>query len=96
MKHYGILSVMMLVAMMSLMTSCSESAKLEKAAKEQMETTFKEMARDPSSVQLSNIETVYSDDSLCILHCDFCLFLISLDSFHRVKLNCLSTLFNSY
>ena len=71
MKHYGILSVMMLVAMMSLMTSCSESAKLEKAAKEQMETTFKEMARDPSSVQLSNIETVYSDDSLCILHCDF-------------------------
>lgn len=71
MKHYGILSVMMLVAMMSLMTSCSESAKLEKAAKEQMETTFKEMARDPSSVQLSNIETVYGDDSLCILHCDF-------------------------
>lgn len=62
----------MLSAMaMSLMTSCSKSAKLEKAAKEQMEATFKEMARDPSSVSLSNIETVYSDDSLCILHCDF-------------------------
>ena len=64
--------MLMLSAMaMSLMTSCSKSAKLEKAAKEQMEATFKEMARDPSSVSLSNIETVYSDDSLCILHCDF-------------------------
>ena len=62
----------MLSAMaMSLMTSCSKSAKLEKVAKEQMEATFKEIARDPSSVSLSNIETVYSDDSLCILHCDF-------------------------
>lgn len=67
-----VLSILMLSAMaMSLMTSCSKSAKLEKAAKEQMEATFKEMARDPSSVSLSNIETVYSDDSLCILHCDF-------------------------
>ncbi|WP_028904409.1 hypothetical protein [Prevotella sp. P6B4] len=72
MKHMKVLSILMLSAMaMSLMTSCSKSAKLEKAAKEQMEATFKEMARDPSSVSLSNIETVYSDDSLCILHCDF-------------------------
>jgi hypothetical protein len=62
----------MLAAMTTpFMTSCSESAKLEKTAKEQMEATFKEIARDPSSVSLSNIETVYSDDSLCILHCDF-------------------------
>ena len=62
---------MLSALMLSLITSCSQSAKLEKAAKEQMEATFTELARDPSSVQLSNIETVYSDDSLCILHCDF-------------------------
>ena len=72
MKHLKFMSKFMLAVMtLSFVTSCSESAKLEKAAKEQMEATFKEMARDPSSVSLSNIETVYSDDSLCILHCDF-------------------------
>lgn len=70
-KTYLFLAMMMSIAFVSLMTSCSKSAKLEKAAKEQMEATFKEMARDPSSVILSNIETVYSDDSLCIIHCDF-------------------------
>lgn len=72
MKTLKILSTTMLATMVILLvTSCSQSAKLEKAAKEQMEATFTELARDPSSVQLSNIETVYSDDSLCILHCDF-------------------------
>lgn len=71
MKPFKVLSILMLVVMMALMASCSKSAKLKKAAKEQMENTFKEMARDPSSVNVSNIEAVYSDDSLCILHCDF-------------------------
>lgn len=72
MKQIKVLGKLMLATMMVLfMASCSESAKLEKAAKEQMEATFKEMARDPSSVKLSNIETIYSDDSLCVLHCDF-------------------------
>ena len=72
MKCVKSLSILMLaIMMMPFMSSCSKSAKLEKAAKAQMEATFKEMARDPSSVNLSNIETIYSDDSLCILHCDF-------------------------
>lgn len=71
MKRLRVLSMLMLASMsMPFMTSCSESAQMERAAKEQMEATFKEMARDPSSVNLSNIETVYSDDSLCIIHCD--------------------------
>ena len=66
------LSIWMFVFMLFLaITSCSESAKLENAAKEQMLSTFKEIARDPSSVNVSNVETVYSNDSLCILHCDF-------------------------
>lgn len=72
MKHFKTLSLLMLTAIaMPFLTSCSENIKFENTAKEQMEATFKEMARDPSSVSLSNIETVYSDDSLCILHCDF-------------------------
>lgn len=72
MKQIKIWSILMLAVMMILsIESCSESAKLEKTAKEQMEATFKEMARDPSSVSISNIETVFCDDSLCIIHCDF-------------------------
>ena len=51
--------------------SCSQKSKLESMAKDQMEKTFKEMAKDPESVKLSNLETVYSDDSLCIIHVDF-------------------------
>lgn len=35
-----------------------------------MESTSKEIAKDPSSVKLSNIETCFSDDSLCIIHTD--------------------------
>lgn len=71
MKHISLLSIFMLVSSMSIMTSCSQSSKLESLAKKQMESTFKELARDPSSVNLSNMETVYLDDSLCIIHCDF-------------------------
>ena len=35
-----------------------------------MEVTFKEVTKDPSSVKLSNMETVFNDDSLCIIHVD--------------------------
>ena len=51
MKQLKVLSILLLtVMMMPFMTSCSESAKLEKAAKAQMEATFKEMARDPYQI----------------------------------------------
>lgn len=51
--------------------SCTQRSKLEAAAKEQMEATYKELAKDPSSVKLSNIKTVFCNDSLCIIHVDF-------------------------
>lgn len=51
--------------------SCSQKSKLESMAKDQLGKTFKEMAKDPESVKLSNFETVYLDDSLCIIHVDF-------------------------
>ena len=54
-----------------LIVSCSKSSQLEKAALKQMEETMKEIAKDPSSVQLTNIKTVYSCDSICIIHYDF-------------------------
>ncbi len=71
MKHISLLSIFMLVSSMSIMTSCSQSSKLESLAKNHMESIFKEIAVNPSSVNISDVETVYSDDSLCIIHCNF-------------------------
>lgn len=53
-----------------LITSCS-SGGVEKEAKQQMEKTMKELAKDPSSVQISDVKTMFSNDSLCILHFRF-------------------------
>ena len=46
-----------------LIISCSKG--LESAAKEQMEKTMKELAKDPSSIQISNVETKFNNDSIC-------------------------------
>ena len=43
------------------------SSDLENTAKKQMEKTMHELAKDPESVKISDIKTVFSDDSLCIL-----------------------------
>ena len=50
------------------MASCGRSGKLEKEAKNSVQELFTDLAKDPSSVKLSNVETVYKSDSLCILH----------------------------
>ena len=52
-----------------LLTACSNG--VEKDAKQQMEQTMKELAKDPSSVQISDTKTMFSNDSLCILHFKF-------------------------
>lgn len=52
-----------------LIISCSKG--LESAAKEQMEKTMKELAKDPSSIQISNVETKFNNDSICIIHFKF-------------------------
>ena len=73
------LSIILLLMMALSEISCSEStsksasksASFERTARKQMETTFSEIANDPSSVSLSHIKTVYSNDSLCIVHCNF-------------------------
>lgn len=50
--------------------SCS-SPSLEKVAKKQCTILLTEVAKDPSSVKLTNFRTVYQTDSLCILHAVF-------------------------
>ncbi|MBR2153965.1 MAG: hypothetical protein IJ901_05060 [Bacteroidaceae bacterium] len=52
-----------------LITSCSNG--VEKDAKQQMEKTMKELAKDPSSAKISDVKTMFANDSLCILHFRF-------------------------
>lgn len=40
-------------------------------AKQQMEATMKELAKDPSSVAISDTKTMFTNDSICILHFRF-------------------------
>lgn len=51
--------------------SCSNSHKFEQEAIQQMQNTMKEIAKDPTSMILTNIHSVYQTDSLCILHFNF-------------------------
>jgi len=59
------------IAAALIAVSCDRTSQFEKDARTQLETTFKAIAVDPESVEISNIETKYLDDSLCIIHFDF-------------------------
>lgn len=54
-----------------LLSSCNNKAShLRKEAEKAMNTIFRDYAKDPTSVQISNVSTMFSNDSLCILHLD--------------------------
>lgn len=63
-------NVLFLLLLCAVMVSC-KSSRLKSEAQKQMELTLTEVAKDPSSMKLSNVEVVYSDDSLCIIHFDY-------------------------
>lgn len=54
-----------------LMVGCSQSSKTSSEARTSMEALVKELARNPESVKIDNVNTVYGNDSLSILHFDF-------------------------
>jgi len=54
-----------------LITSCENTPQIEKEAKNRLPVVTKNLAKVPESVKLSNINTVYRNDSLCIIHLDF-------------------------
>ena len=56
---------------LSLVSFYGCSSGIEGEAKKQMEETMKELAKDPSSIQISNVETKCNNDSICILHFKF-------------------------
>lgn len=54
-----------------LMVGCSQSSKTSSESLSSMEALVKELALNPESVKIENINTVYGNDSLSILHFDF-------------------------
>lgn len=64
-KLFTVLSV----AFTILFCSCTSS--IERKAKKEMKRKMTEVAKIPESVKITNLNTVYVDDSLCVLHYDF-------------------------
>lgn len=63
------LFTVLLVAFTILFCSCTSS--IERKAKKEMKRKMTKVAKIPKSVKITNLNTVYVDDSLCILHYDF-------------------------
>lgn len=59
----------LLLCMLAVLCSCSQG--LKNKAQKQMEKTMKNMAKDPSSVNISNLKDMFNNDSICIFHFDF-------------------------
>ena len=57
------------VTFLLLLCSCSHS--LKKEAIKQMEKTVRELAKDPSSVQINNLNVLFDDDSVCVMQFTF-------------------------
>ncbi len=63
------LSFFICILMAVFITSCKNKAKeLREEAKQAMPIILNEIAKDPSSVKITNVNTVFSNDSLCIFH----------------------------
>lgn len=61
---------LLIAAIATLFVACSEPT-LEKTAKERICSHMKEaLGARNKSIEVNNIETVFSDDSICILHYD--------------------------
>lgn len=57
-----------IIYLLFLAVFCSCSNGLQDEAKKQMEKTFKELAKDPSSVSFNNVKVMFDNDSVCIIN----------------------------
>ena len=60
-----------IIYLLILAVFCSCSNGLQDEAKKQMEKTFKELAKDPSSVSFNNVKVMFDNDSVCIINLNF-------------------------
>lgn len=65
------ITIVTVVIVAFLMSACNQSSKTSSEAKSSMESLVKELAKNPESVKIDNVNTVYKNDSLAILHFDF-------------------------
>ncbi len=63
--------IIILFAIAAMTAGCTSSQSLEKKAQKEMKKHMTKVAKDPKSVKIDNIETVYLDDSICILNYAF-------------------------
>lgn len=68
MRH---LTSLMVILAVLILTACSQSQKTSSEARTSMEALVKELAKNPESVKIDNVNAVYQNDSLSILHFDF-------------------------
>lgn len=66
---FSLIQLLLIIALsINTLTSCQES--LESEAKKQLKTTMKELLKDPDSATLTNVQTAYSSDSVCVIYFD--------------------------
>lgn len=61
----------MVILAVLILTACSQSQKTSSEARTSMEALVKELAKNPESVKIDNVNAVYQNDSLSVLHFDF-------------------------
>ena len=62
---------LLLILLLFISIVSCQSSKLGKKAQKQLELTLQQLTDNSSKSSLSNLETVYNDDSLCIIHADY-------------------------
>lgn len=65
------LTSLMVILAVLILAACSQSQKTSSEARTSMEALVKELAKNPESVKIDNVNAVYQNDSLSILHFDF-------------------------
>lgn len=63
-----IFSFILITITVVLFVSCNKANSFEREAKEQMNKTMKEFAKNPDTFAITEVETKFSDDSTCVLH----------------------------
>lgn len=65
---FSLIQLLLIITLIITLASCQQN--LESEAKKQLKTTMKELLKDPDSATLTNVQTAYSSDSVCVIYFD--------------------------
>ena len=57
-----------LILFLTLLCCCNNKPDVESLAKKQAEKTMREIAKNPESISIFDMETIFKADSVCVLH----------------------------